>query len=327
MNKKLEVFVLECTHGTHITKVEEVQSLWSGYGHIYRVLVSGGIHSSVILKHVAYPNANQHPKGWNTSESHNRKLKSYTVETHWYKQYAEHVQVRIPQCFGVKVLEEEVLLVLEDLNQAGFDLRKTDANLQDVHLCLQWLAGFHAQHLGVVPEGLWSIGTYWHLDTRPDEWTAMPKGPVKDQAKTMDSILNGARFQTLVHGDAKLANFCFSKTGSVAAVDFQYIGGGCGIKDVVYFIGSCFNELDCEKYADALLDYYFDALKIRLNANNNTIDFNALETEWRLLYAVAWTDFNRFLIGWSPGHWKLHQYSEKMTAQVMSNIKSGGYGS
>ena len=38
-----------------------------------------------------------------------------------------------------------------------------------------------------------------------------------------------------------------------------------------------------------------------------------LEADWRPLYRVAWADFHRFMKGWSPGHWKLSDYSERVT--------------
>ncbi|MGE9289409.1 MAG: choline kinase, partial [Puniceicoccales bacterium] len=38
------------------------------------------------------------------------------------------------------------------------------------------------------------------------------------------------------------------------------------------------------------------------------------------LYPVAWTDFHRFLKGWSPGHWKIHGYSERLSRSVMANL-------
>ena len=57
------------------------------------------------------------------------------------------------------------------------------------------------------------------------------------EAPELDRRLRAARFQTLVHGDAKPANFCFdARRGAVAAVDFQYVGGGCGMKDVAYLL-------------------------------------------------------------------------------------------
>ena len=97
--------------------------------------------------------------------------------------------------------------------------------------CVSWLAGFHAQNLNADPAGLWESGTYWHLETRPDELKRLDDPVLKQAASSIDQKLKDTKFQTLVHGDAKLANFCFSDDGNqVAAVDFQYVGGGCGMK-------------------------------------------------------------------------------------------------
>jgi hypothetical protein len=40
------------------------------------------------------------------------------------------------------------------------------------------------------------------------------------------------------------------------------------------------------------------------------------------MYAVAWTDFYRFLQGWSPGHWKIHGYSERLANAVLDRLGS-----
>jgi len=106
----------------------------------------------------------------------------------------------------------------------------------EVKACLKWLACFHGKFLNVEPKGLWQIGTYWHLATRPDEYNRIDginHLELKDKAFEIDDKLNSCTHQTIVHGDAKLANFCFAKgSDSVAALDFQYVGGGCGMKDV-----------------------------------------------------------------------------------------------
>ena len=81
---------------------------------------------------------------------------------------------------------------------------------------------------------------------------------LKGSAAAIDRILKDCQYQTLVHGDAKLANFCFSRDGSqVAAVDFQYVGGGCGMKDLAYFVGSCFRDDESAKMERVILDFYF----------------------------------------------------------------------
>lgn len=215
--------------------------------------------------------------------------------------------------------EDELLLVMEDLNASGYPIRKTpdSVTIEDARGCLDWLANLHANWMSKSPEGLWEIGTYWHLDTRPDEWNRMGNEKLKKNAQSIDIALQRAHFQTLVHGDAKLANFCFGAGKGVAAVDFQYVGKGCGMKDVAYFISSCFDERDCEQYADELLNHYFARLEMRIN---NNFSFQLLKDEWMKLYPFAWADLYRFLDGWSPGHWKLHAYSEKQMIKVLNQL-------
>ena len=169
--------------------------------------------------------------------------------------------------------------------------------------------------------GLWETGTYWHLETRPDELERMDDPSLKQAASSIDQKLKDSRFLTLVHGDAKLANFCFSSDGSdVAAVDFQYVGGGCGMKDLAYFVGSCFRDEEAEHVEEEVLAYYFCQMKIFLEKMDNPISLNELEKNWRPLYRVAWADFHRFMKGWSPGHWKLSDYSERVSREVIKNL-------
>jgi thiamine kinase-like enzyme len=177
------------------------------------------------------------------------------------------------------------------------------------------LAQFHASYLGKIPDGLWDVGTYWHLETRPQELAVLDDQKLREAALIIDEKLNSCEYKTFVHGDAKLANFCFSKDGQVAGVDFQYVGGGCGMKDVAYFIGSCLSESECERLEAQILNTYFEHLQSEMKEKNE-----ALEREWRSLYRVAWADFHRFLKGWSPGHWKINNYSERVTAEVINSL-------
>jgi len=292
-----------------------IQELWSGYGKIVRVELEDTSLRSVVAKHVQLPIHKNHPRGWNTDLGHQRKVKSYQVETNWYKNYSIYSAARLPKCFAVERQDDEVLIVLEDLDEAGFSLRKRTVVWEEIAACLAWLAQFHATYLGKDPDGLWKVGTYWHLQTRPQELAVLDDRRLKEVAPVIDEKLNTCEYKTFVHGDAKLANFCFAKDGKVAGVDFQYVGGGCGMKDVAYFVGSCLSERECERLEEQILDTYFAYLQSELTERNE-----ALEAEWRSLYRLAWADFHRFLKGWSPGHWKINSYSERVTAEVINSL-------
>lgn len=169
------------------------------------------------------------------------------------------------------------MLLLEDLANSGYHPGRPD-----IARGLRWLASFHARFLDAKPPELWEQGTYWHLGTRREEWERMEPGPFKDAAFELDRQLREVRYRTLVHGDAKPSNFLWSAQGA-AAVDFQYVGEGCGIRDVAYFLDCCLGEEQDERW----LDFYFSLL-----------DKPQVEAEWRPLFPVAWADFCRFEQGW-----------------------------
>ncbi len=319
--------VLSATGAQTVRSHTVIQSLWSGYGEIIRLELEGSRYPSVILKHIKLPDAVNHPRGWSTDRSHKRKIRSYQVEAHWYQDYARRCDkdCPVPGCLAVNSAEGETVLVLTDLDAAGFDLRKDTVAIADIHACLEWLAGFHATFINSPVDGLWECGGYWHLDTRPDELAALEDVSLRETASLIDQQLRQCRYQTLVHGDAKLANFCFtgdSPQPGVAAVDFQYVGQGCGMKDVAYFLGSCLHEDECDALEGPLLDYYFHRLRQRIAEKQPGLVATELEQEWRGLYDVAWADFHRFLKGWSPDHWKIHSYSERLTRRVIERLQA-----
>jgi len=90
------------------------------------------------------------------------------------------------------------------------------------------------------------------------------------------------------------------------------------MKDVAYFFGSCFNESECARWIPALLDFYFEALSNALA--ESAVNTQELEREWRSLFAPAWTDFHRFLLGWMPGHKKIHSYTRELTEKTLKEL-------
>ncbi len=307
---------------------ERLQSLWGGYGELLRVDIEGGSAASAIVKLMVPPRV---PEGAAAERSHRRKLRSYEVEAQFYGRYAPDCaeDCRVPRAYLCEKSEEGFLLLLEDLDDAGFHARRSRVSTAELHACLEWLACFHATFLGRRPDGLWASGTYWHLATRPDELSALQNAALRAAAPRIDRRLRRARHRTLVHGDAKLENFCFSpSTGNVAAVDFQYVGGGVGVQDVAYFLDSCLSPAECERDAPRLLAHYFQELRRALlrrraaSPSESAIDAGSVEDEWRSLYPVARVDFHRFLLGWAPGSADHDSYAERLTRELLASLEA-----
>ena len=312
MSPELE-WVARATGATSARRGERIQSLWSGYGEIVRVELTGANVETVVVKSVQPP---ARLRGAKKDASHARKCRSYDVETTWYRTFASRCDdsCRVPRLVGAQSAKEEWLIALEDIDAAGFPERRRDPGSSGMDACLRWLAAFHARFLGVAPEGLWKNGTYWHLATRQDELAAMDDAELRAAAPLLDQKLRACMFQTLVHGDAKPANFCFARGGTaVAAVDFQYVGGGCGMKDVAYLLS--------DDPAEARwLDVYFAHLRNALDPRPERVESDALEREWRALYPIARADYHRFLAGWAKDHWRRDTRAQALTRDVLRSL-------
>jgi hypothetical protein len=307
-------WIARATASSKALREERVQGLWSGYGEVVRVALEGDSARTVVVKWVR-------PPARANDASHERKCRSYAVEAAWYGGVASRCDAtcRVPRKEAIRSGpgRAEWLFVLEDLDAAGFDRRTHRPSPAELASCLAWLASFHARFVGVEGAsiaGLWKTGTYWHLATRRDELAAIDDADLRDAAPLLDRALARCQHQTLVHGDAKPANFCFSRTGDVAAVDFQYVGGGCGMKDVAYLVDGA----DATQEA-RLLDVYFGALRDAL-APREDVDAAALEDEWRRLYPIASADYLRFLAGWAKEHFRRDRRARERVASVLRTL-------
>jgi aminoglycoside/choline kinase family phosphotransferase len=310
-------WIRRATGATSARRLERVQSLWSGYGEIFRVELTDSDTGTAIVKSVQPP---ARERGKKPSVSHSRKCRSYDVEMRFYRDHSSRTNAgcRVPKLIHAESGNERWLFLLEDLDGAGYSERRRSLDRGETERCLSWLARFHAEFLGTKPEGLWRSGTYWHLATRKEELAAMQHDALREAAPLLDRKLNEAKFQTLVHGDAKVANFCFSKRGGdVAAVDFQYVGGGVGMKDVGYLLSDSPSPHP-ERAEQRFLDHYFQELGRALTGRG--VDLEALESEWRALYPIACADFYRFLAGWAKHHFDHDTQAQRVTQQVLATL-------
>lgn len=286
-------WIAESVGARSARRVETIQSLWGGYGELVRVELSGAASRTAIVKW-AHP-----PRDARIDASFERKCRSYDVEIAFYRAIAPRCddECRVAKLLAARALTDrrEWLLVLEDLDAAGYDKRVDEAFGPYLDAAIAWLAAFHARFLGEQFTGVWDVGTYWHLATRQEELAAIDDRALREAAPHIAARLASARFQTLLHGDPKEANFCFTRSGAAAAVDFQYTGRGCAMSDLAYLLHGRSDE-PAGGIDDARLDYYFGHLRRALAGR--AIDADAVEAEWRALYPVARLDFARFLAGW-----------------------------
>lgn len=157
----------------------------------------------------------------------------------------------------------------------------------------------------------------------------MAPGRLQDFAAPISDRLRSARWQTLVHGDAKLANFCFREAeapialSDVAAVDFQYAGGGPGVRDVVYLVISAFGGRDLAVCGARVYEGYFAELRVAaVEMGFSVAEAEEVAAEWQGLVSWAVADFSRFISGWTAGHWDVYDHVHSETERVLCECEA-----
>ena len=272
-------------------------------GYIYRVDIRG--HAPRVVKHVRLPPSI-------TSIGDQRKADSYQCEANFYQHVVPQLRdehgVDLPETYHVERTEKEVLIVMSFVET----IRSAYLNTSRTKLVLSWLARFHAATWGaksaelVQTHGLQALGTYWHLETRPDEHASMSnkgrEGRLKKAARAIHERLQRDPCQSLVHGDVKEANLLFvhrninnKQDEGAVLCDFQYCGQGTPAQDLAYFF--CSSVDDLENSEEEYLEFYVARLSEFLpnKAMAPTVSSMRDSLEW------AYCDFARFMAGW--GSW------------------------
>ena len=124
-------------------------------GEFFRATLVDGPAPSVVVKSIRPPSSQRHPRGWASSRSHERKLRSYEVEKTFYASHAArtHAACRLPACLAATAFADGQAFVLEDLDGAGFGARRASLSPSVLRVALRWLAEFHTLFLGDAAKG------------------------------------------------------------------------------------------------------------------------------------------------------------------------------
>ncbi|KAL0483616.1 hypothetical protein AKO1_011480 [Acrasis kona] len=335
----MESFVGLLEDGNKIISQERIASLWAGYGSIYRLKVqkSSG-PSTLVVKQIKYNDANSGDEG------HMRKLLSYKVEEYFYEKLSKELtgsHARVAEAYNKRNENEKICLVLEDLSK-HYPISAGSNNFPQSKCVLKWLANFHAcfwerKDIPLIPpplvkstvkQGVWQQGGYWYLDTRQDELsdiTGREWSKLKAHSSKIDKFLKGQHdgttsdsHFTLLHGDAKSANILFSSSkDSCAMYDFQYVGRGYGVKDVVYFLATSCDSSVVAKQEKDLIEYYHQELMSALRRYNKASVVYTIET-LNKHFEYALLDWTRFCAGW--GMWGNVSWLTKRANKILDEL-------
>lgn len=263
-----------------ILSVSQIATLWGGMGSIVRIRCetkNSSTTTTMIAKKIRCSN----PRSFGDK----RKAASYKVEASFYGSDAcRQLSEQHICCRGLHTDDNgkgSITILMEPLPNPSLYSMEGEVAKAAVRSVAKLHAYFWGQKSQTAVEeiGLAEQGTYWYLDTRPDEYDAMDgrrglSAKLKKAAVGIDRALKEHQYQTICHGDLKACNMSMSKDPSyVTFVDFQYLGRACPAKDLAYLF-VCGMDIDYdfeEQQEEELLSLYIEELEAN-GVGGNTED-------------------------------------------------------
>mmetsp|Transcript_11873 Transcript_11873/g.30124 ORF Transcript_11873/g.30124 Transcript_11873/m.30124 type:complete len:336 (+) Transcript_11873:112-1119(+) len=290
-----------------ITSVSQIATLWGGMGSIVRLKcqVEGPNESiTIIAKRIRCSN----PRSFGDR----RKAASYQVEASFYGSDAcLELSEKDICCKGLHTDDDgngSITILMNPLPNQSLHYMEGDV----AKAAVRSVARLHAYFWGdskstqaVEEIGLAAQGTYWYLDTRPDEYEYMDgrrgiSRKLKKAAFGIDRALKEHEYQTICHGDLKACNMSMSEDPSyVTFVDFQYLGRACPAKDIAYLF-VCGMDIDAdfeERQEEELLSLYIDELAANGVGENKDAPLPTVE-KLKIALDLSYCDLYRWMLGW-----------------------------
>ena len=237
---------------------------------VYPVRASGGYISEILLATsgarklvVKQENIDQ-----GVLQDVSEHLALHRTECEFYSTLASMAPVRIPMCYGV--LSDSKAIVMEDLNK--YD-RAPEFTLANGLKVVQAIATLHSHFKGVHLGKLSDHTTYMkqHICTKYHDFKARWSGTLSREV--IELFDHAAKYYedaearllrkpcTLLHGDLKFPNLFWDysvKGGEPIFIDWQYVGPGQGIEDVVFLLVESCEIANFKLLADSLINAYYD---------------------------------------------------------------------
>jgi len=294
-----------------VTSVSQIATLWGGMGSIVGLKCECGCEKgdstkqkTIIAKRIRCSN----PRSFGDR----RKAASYKVEASFYGSDAcSELSEQHICCKGMHTEDDgsgSITILMTPLPNPALWSMEGDV----ARAAVRSVARLHARFWGnpksttaVEEIGLAAQGTYWYLDTRPDEYEMMDgrtgiSRKLKKAAFGIDRALKEHEYQTICHGDLKACNMSMSKNPSyVTLVDFQYLGRACPAKDLAYLFvcGMDVDEDFEERQEGELLGLYIDELAANGVGHEKEAPLPKLETLKQAL-DLSYCDLYRWMLGW-----------------------------
>jgi hypothetical protein len=320
-----------------IGKTSSLATLWAGMGKIVKVncISSSKKNVAIIIKRIAFPMDD------NLSIGDSRKVASYDVEATFYEAFSAQLIARakyniVPGCALVdRSLRSSGLLSicmteLPGPTMGSFGDIETAAAIRAIALLhSEWFGRIRSNE--AVAGGLQPQGGYWYLDTRPDEFDAMPRrgweGRLRKSAAAIDERLKADPAQCIIHGDLKGVNMALHTSQDtdqplVSFCDFQYCGQSCAMKDLAYFMVVNLGR-SLETTHDSWLALYHSELCSCLSTQSEFSSTSALPSLEGLQDALelSYADVCRWMAGW--GYWGNTRFLQARVVALLDRLDNG----